>query len=139
MNAIDWYEKTVGDDSVNAVARKSGIPQTTLNGQLRKESLAPDTMVAVARAYGRDALDALVIHGLITEEDIRAHYVRTGLEKATDLEISREVSRRLVGDTTGIYDRPLHFVSEPPAKFDPRKHYLAGGKDTRDEDEDFTD
>lgn len=108
MDAITWYRETVGDDSENFVARKAGLSQSTLNRQLSRVALAPDTMVAVARAYNRDALDALIIHGLITEEDIRAHYVRTGLLQATDLEISQEVSRRLIGNSGGAFDQPIN-------------------------------
>ncbi len=103
---MEWYGATVGDASVNAVAMKAGVVQTTLSRQLKSGALSPEVVAAVARAYGADVLDALVLAGVITREDIRAHGVRQALEAAMDVEIAREVSRRL-GDHP-LLDSPLN-------------------------------
>ena len=95
MNTIEWYENTVGDTSENSVATKAGINQRTLNRQLKAGRLTAETVAAVAAAYDRDVLDALVIAGLITREQIKRHGVRAALEAATDQELSDEVWRRM--------------------------------------------
>lgn len=95
MDISKWYAVTVGDDSVNQVAQRSNVAQTTLNAQVRTGKLKPEVVVAIATAYGTDALDALVIAGLITREHIRAHGVRGALAAATDEEIADEVYARL--------------------------------------------
>ena len=98
-----WYERTVRGAAVNAVAAKAGVVQTTLDRQVKRGALSPEVVVAVARAYGTDVLEALVIAGVITREDIRAHGVQQALSAALDVEIAQEVARRLGGDG----DRPM--------------------------------
>lgn len=95
MDLMEWYQEAVGDASENAVAARAGINQSTLNRQLKARRLSPELVVAVARAYGRDVLDALVVAGLITPADIRAHGVQMALEHATDREVADLVFRRL--------------------------------------------
>ena len=113
----EWYRSTVGDDSENAVATKAQIHQRTLNGQRRKGSLSAETVVAVAKAYGRDVLDALVVCGLITEEDIRRHGIRESLASATDEEIANEVYRRLVdGSASGDLTDGHQAVTSTPIR-----------------------
>lgn len=105
MTLMEWYSATVRDASVNAVALKAGIVQTTLSRQLRAGVLSPEVVVAVARAYGSDVLDAIVIAGVITREDIRLHGVRQALAAALDVEIAQEVAKRLGGHP--MLDAPL--------------------------------
>ena len=114
MDIQQWYVVTVGDDSENQVALRSGVVQRTLNRQLAAGRLSPETVVAVARAYGRDVLDALVTVGLITAQDIRNHGVRQALIDATDREIAELVYERLArGD-----DHP-EFEDSPPLRLVP--------------------
>ena len=95
MDTIAWYEETVGDDTTNGVATKAGLVTTTLARQLDKGRLTPETVVAIADAYGRDVLDALVSASLITREQIRRHGARAALADATDQEIAEEVWARM--------------------------------------------
>ncbi len=80
--------------SVNAVASKSGVVQTTLNRQVKANALTAETVVAVARAYHADVLNALVACGLITRDEIRAYGVRATLREALDIELADEIVRR---------------------------------------------
>lgn len=105
MNETQWYDETVGGDSENAVAKKARINQRTLNRQRKSGRLSAETVVAVADAYGRDVLDALVILGLITREQIRRHGIREALAAASDEEIAEEVWKRLTdGREHGPFD-----------------------------------
>lgn len=101
-----WYEATTGGASVNAVAARAGLVQTTLARQLRADALSPESIVAVARAYSADVIGALIVAGVITDEDVRRHGVRLTFKAATDAEIAAEVMKRMGGDS-GILDAPL--------------------------------
>lgn len=101
---MDWYKAAVGDASVNAVAQRAGLVQTTLSRQVKAGQFSPETVVAVANAYGRDVLDALVVAGVITTEQIRSHGIQHALADASDAEIAAEVMRRMGG---GLLDTPL--------------------------------
>lgn len=94
MSSKKWYEKTVRGASVNAVAAKSGLVQSTLARQVKAESLSAEVAVAVARAYGADVLGALVECGFITADEVRAHGVRVALRDALDIELAGEIMRR---------------------------------------------
>lgn len=102
-NSIVWYENTVKGDSVNQVAKKSGISQSTLNLQLtRKGALSPESAVAIARAYGASILEALIATGLVTPDEAASFksvdidsLVPSVLERATESQISSEFTRRL--------------------------------------------
>lgn len=94
--------------TVNAVAERAGVIQTTLNRQLKAESLSPETVVSIARAYGVDVLSGLVAAGLITPDDIKRHGVHAALRDAFDADIAAEVFRRLGdGGQHGILEAPL--------------------------------
>ena len=107
MKSMEWYEKTVRDSSVNAVAAKAGLVQSTLSRQVRAEALTAETVVAIARAYGADVLDALVACGLITRDEIRAHGVKAALEDALEIELAAEVMRRAEGRRSPILESPI--------------------------------
>ena len=93
--SVQWYRATVGDDSENAAALRAGIAQRTLNRQLQAGALSPEVAVAIADAYGRDAVEALILTGLITREHVRRHGALAALADASDDELAREVGRRL--------------------------------------------
>lgn len=116
MDSIQWYKQTVGTDTVNSVATKSGVPQGSLYRRLEKRSLTPELVVPIARAYGKDVLQALVTTGLITERDISREPRLAALRDATDHELIAELWRRLKdGTATSDYDKPLtDFGSERP-------------------------
>ena len=60
MGIMEWYAATVADDTANAVALRAGLVQSTLARQIKAGQLSPEVVVAIARAYRADVLDALV-------------------------------------------------------------------------------
>lgn len=101
--SITWYEETVAGDSVNQVARKTGLSQSTLNRQVTQYyQLSPEAAVTIARAYKVDTLEALIVTELITPEEAASYrnvdldsLVPSVLERATDTQLTRELTRRL--------------------------------------------
>lgn len=96
MNTLmSWYKRVTGGDTTNAVASKSGLVGSTLSRQLKADTLAPESIVAIARAYDVDAIEGLIIAELITEDDVRRHGTVALLETLTDRAIANEVWRRM--------------------------------------------
>lgn len=96
MNELmSWYSATTSDDTVNAVASRAGLVGSTLSRQLKAETLTPESIVAIARAYNADAIEGLIISGLITEADVSRHGAQALLESITDRMIANEVWRRM--------------------------------------------
>ena len=101
MDAVTWMSAVTDGDSINAVANRVGMIQTTLNRQVRGGTLTPETVVAIARAYGAPVLPGLVACGLITETEAalkeRMGEVEEVLATATDRQIINSVLARLAG------------------------------------------
>ncbi|MDK8350393.1 hypothetical protein QP786_00230 [Gleimia europaea] len=110
MNIKEWYEKTTGGDTVNAVATRAKINQPTLHRQVQNWRLSAETVVHIARGYSKSALEGLMVLGLIKQADIDAHFKHLQLSDYTDAEIVDEIARRLdtMPDEGTIYDEPPH-------------------------------
>ena len=93
MSINDWFEKITGGESYNAVAKKLGCRHhpygATPRSTLRKNA------VAIARAYGRPAIEPLIIMGLLTDDDIKAIKSQDALRDASDDELMAELGRRI--------------------------------------------
>lgn len=109
MDSNEWLASVVGDDSLNAVSLKSGLPNPTLYRQQAKGVLSPEVVVAVARAYGVPVLPGLIACGLITKEEAGAGVAPISkieaLRLVTDKELSQEVLRRMSSGSDD--DHPL--------------------------------
>ena len=95
MTTMDWYRRTTGDASVNSAATRAGLVQSTLARQLQAGRLSPESVIAIARAYGGGAISGLIDTGHLTHDDVRIYGLRPLLANATDAEIAAEVMRRL--------------------------------------------
>lgn len=114
MNARKWMERVARTTSVNAVAQASGVEQSTLNRQLKSETVTAENVIKIARAYKADVLASLVELRFVSGEEVGAGKLRAVIEeevKAARLgamsneqvtaEMRRlidEVDRRLTGD-----------------------------------------
>lgn len=90
-----WVDRVSGGASLRAIARAIDAKHPTLSRQLSESALEPRYAVAIARAYNEDPLEALVICGLITREEIRRGQHTLELSKASDRDIANEILRRL--------------------------------------------
>lgn len=103
MDSKKWLARVSEGASVNAIAKAIGVSTSTLDSQLKSSTgLKPDTMVAIARAYGYSPVAALVDCGLVTSLDARSAAaierdltVPQALAEATDDQLLREIGRRL--------------------------------------------
>ena len=95
MDTVQWFKEVTEGDSVNAAAKKAGLNQPTLARQLNAGALSPESVVAVARAYGADAIEGLIVAGLVTEADVRRHGADVLLASLDDRVIANEIWRRM--------------------------------------------
>lgn len=115
-----WYRHVTGTDSVNAVAKRAGLVQTTLAAQVRKGELTPQSAVAIARAYQSDPLRALVAIGLVAADEVDAYARRVALGDVSDEELAREVWVRM---SSGAASAPLTAPASAPEQ--PRERPLS--------------
>lgn len=129
--------------SINAVAERSGLVQTTLARRLNGDGLTADQAIAIAHAYGADVIDALLELGFITEQDLVLPQVSVTLADASDAQIVAEVARRITLPASSSalnaplaeerQDGPLESELDAGA---PDVWQLAASKDERDDDVD---
>ncbi len=121
MDISQWYRETVQDDSINAAAARAGIQQTTLNRQVRSGKFTAETVVALARGYRVDIIEALVTLGLFTYRDLRLPSLKATLADATDQDIVDEVARRIArtSETHEALDEPITLGEKYSAHLSP--------------------
>lgn len=72
-----WLKNEIPGFSFNSAAEATGIGFSTLRRHLideGKNSSAPETIVTICRAYGLNPVAALVIAGLIEDEDVEEYW-----------------------------------------------------------------
>ncbi|MGK9222051.1 MULTISPECIES: helix-turn-helix domain-containing protein [unclassified Microbacterium] len=113
-NRKDYLLEVTGARSARAIAVTSGIDPSTLNRQLNgTTSLTVETVVQVCRAYNLDMSQVFVGVGFITPEEAdhlgRIH----SLSEYTDLELAREIVRRLeAGEATADLTGELNVLPQ---------------------------
>lgn len=96
MDIANWYQTVTRGDSDTAVSAKTGIIPSTLGRQKKRSAFSPETLVRIARAYGRNAVEPLLITGLLQEEDLHESAAPlSALDQLSDDALINELSQRL--------------------------------------------
>lgn len=113
MDTKEWLENVTTRPgnaiSVNAISRRSGIAQATLNRHVNASMLTADEVIAIARAYDYPVVQGLLDLGHVTMEEARTATTRATLADLTDEDLSAEILRRLTAHrgTHPVFDQPL--------------------------------
>lgn len=110
-NHINWYKSLVGSDTEKAASDRAGITTSTLNRQLAKGTLSEGNVIAIARAYGANPVDALVRTGFITSEEALGKD-RDLSSLLSDQELIHELAMRVNSDE-GAWDDTFSSAMEP--------------------------
>lgn len=96
MDSLQWLAQVTNNAAPTGAARVAGVQPSTMSRQMDKGSLSPETVVAIARAYGAPVLPGLVACGLITPEEANT-VAPLGklLSEATDEDLLRELLTRV--------------------------------------------
>lgn len=102
IHGMTWWEYVrhiAGTEVQTAIADRTGIAQATISRwKLGRQSVDAPNAVAVARAFGRPATEALVVAGFLTEEEVDAQVTISRIEEPSNDELLDLLARRLRRD-----------------------------------------
>lgn len=70
---VEYVQRVIGTDSQSQAARRAGLTQATISRWLNPEErhgIKAEHAVALARAYGVDPVEALVVAGVLTAQEV---------------------------------------------------------------------
>ena len=101
----EWVQEIAEGASNREIAMKAGIPMTTFHRKWTKGEFTAEDAVTIARAYGRNPIEALVEQGTLTPDEVHNAGVHP-IEEFTMLELAERVIR-LTGSKSEIVFNPL--------------------------------
>lgn len=131
----EWFEEVTSGDSVNLAARKSGIIQKTLAGQLKRGTIPAESVIKLCRAYGKPVVQGLVDTGYLSATEANGGVTVINWGDVKDAELLKELLRRIDSDGLlpgSIWEAPLDdnttgtliniATGKPVPEFDEAKH-----------------
>lgn len=97
----DWLDQVIGTDSNRAAAEKAGIEQSSLLNRRKRCGVTAEDVIAIARAYNRPVVEALVATGFLTSNEAFDSNMRSTLAEASDANLANEILRRLQNGQAG--------------------------------------
>lgn len=97
----DWLDQVIGTDSNRAAAEKAGIEQSSLLNRRKRGGVTAEDVIAIARAYNRPVVEALVATGFLTSNEAFDSNMRSTLAEASDANLANEILRRLQNGQAG--------------------------------------
>ncbi|MFT3661962.1 MAG: hypothetical protein QM809_11330 [Gordonia sp. (in: high G+C Gram-positive bacteria)] len=94
MNFQEWLDALTGGDSLRTVATNTGVSHSTISRQLAKSKLDPELVIALARAYRHNEVDALVETGYVDSASVELAGIPVALGYATNAQILDEIRKR---------------------------------------------
>lgn len=95
-----WISSVTGDDSSNReIALTINMPVTTFHRKWKNDDFGPEDAIAIARAYNRSPIEALVAQGSLTVEEASRAERGYSIREFTTLELSQELLRRVESQT----------------------------------------
>lgn len=110
-----WVSTLAGDNaSERGIARRAGINAATFHRKMAEDAFTPDDAVAIARAYHRSPIEALVVLGTITPDEAMKADRGYSIREYTDLELASEMTRRAAerADASQLLDKPVGDLME---------------------------
>lgn len=95
----DWYDELTDHAPRTPAAEKAGISQSTLHNQMNRGRLSVETVLALARAYGRNPVIALAETGYVTPDEVEVGksvaVAAFSLDQISDKRLIAEFMRRI--------------------------------------------
>lgn len=107
MEYESWFKELTGGASLREAGLASGISKSTLSRNLDSNHMAPETVIALCRAYDRSPVQGLIETGYINDYEVEGPDVAIALDKATNQQLLDQIMKRS----------------------DPHARYLFGGDD----------
>lgn len=91
-----WIEEiSSGNMSNREIAKKVGMTSATFHRKWTEDAFISDDAIAIARAFDRSPIEALVVLGSLTEEEAQKAERGYSLSEYTTLELGQELLRRI--------------------------------------------
>lgn len=94
MDYTAWIEDLIGTDSLRTASGKIGFAQSTITRQLSRNTLTPQAVIALCRAYGRKPVDGLVQTGYLNPWEIEGVGIDAALDQATNDQLVKQIMKR---------------------------------------------
>lgn len=90
-----WFGELTGHASGRAAAEQAGISPATMNRQIAREHFTAETVISLARAYGRSPVLALLETDFILAEEAGGLTPEELARSLSDQQIIAETARRI--------------------------------------------
>lgn len=90
---LTWLDE-ITTDSMRQVAELSGISHSTISRAVADEVPPPHVVIAIARAYGHNPVQALHSAGILTDAEIRPYDATGDLRMATTRALLQQALQR---------------------------------------------
>lgn len=94
-NHRDWFDSITDGASKAEAARRTEIANSTLSHQYRHAAFSATSVIAIAKAYGKNPIRALLQTGYLTQDNIDAMFSPTPIDAFTDQQLVRELAFRI--------------------------------------------
>lgn len=94
MEYESWFKELTGGASLREAGLASGISKSTLSRNLDSNHMAPETVIALCRAYGRSPVQGLIETGYVNDYEVEGPDVAIALSKATNQQLLDEIMKR---------------------------------------------
>lgn len=94
MNVEAWFKDLTGGSSLREAAGMSGVSKSTLSRNLDANTMTPETVIALCRAYYRSPVAGLIETGYINDYELHGPDVEVALREATNEQLLDEIMRR---------------------------------------------
>lgn len=112
----EWFENLTKNASGRAAADLAGISPATVNRQLARNTLSAETVIALARAYGRSPVRALLETGYLLPEETGMPTPEELLQSLSDQQVIADVARRIDSEPAhwaGTFDEVVERETTP--------------------------
>lgn len=89
-----WFKELTGGASLREAGLKSNISKSTLSRNLDSNSMTPETVIALCRAYDRSPVQGLIETGYINDYEVDGPGIAVALSKATNQQLLDEILKR---------------------------------------------
>lgn len=103
MDFHAWIQELIGDDTRREASAKAGKSESTLSRQLSRDTLSPEMVIALCRAYGRLPAQGLIETGYLRPWEVEGAGIPHALDKATNQQLLDAILRRSDPEATYLF------------------------------------
>lgn len=103
MEHSEWIEAHTKGATTRAIGKAIGVSHTTISRQVGQNSLSPEVVIGVCRAYGHDPVTGLVQTGHLQPWEAESVTIEFALKRATNPQLLAEVDSRMTSEADDLF------------------------------------